>query len=175
MALTPVMHPRVNRLVLLAALAGLAACSDEARTSYLDLQGRVFIFNPRIATATYVVTLAVRKAPPAGSKVVAVFDNPAGGEALRVEQAIRDGQSKVALESEPLQCVKKGKPYAFAVSLLDAGGGELQKIESSITSTLDQSVLPPAPLVVGPGYEPNPALAETAGKDTMQKRLSCPP
>lgn len=153
----------------------LAACTDEARTSYLDLQGRVFIFNPRLATATYVVSLAIRKAPPAGARVVAVFDNPAGGDALRIEQKLRDGQTQVALESEPLQCVRKGRPYKFSVTLLGADGAKLQRLESSITSTLDQSVLPPAPLVIGPGYEPNPALEETAGKDAMRNRINCPP
>jgi ABC-type amino acid transport substrate-binding protein len=161
--------------LLLGLAVVLAACTDEARTNHLDLQGRVFIFNPRLATATYVVTLAVRKAPPEGAKVVALFDNPAGGEALRVEQTMRKDQARVDLESEPLRCVKKGRTYTFSVSLLDAAGKELQKVESSITSTLDQSVLPPAPLVIGPAYEPNPALDETAGKLAMQQRAACPP
>ena len=161
--------------ILLCLAASLSACTDEARTSYLDLQGRVFIFNPRIATATYVVTLAIRKAPPPGAKVIARFDNPAGGPTLLLEQMIRDGQTQVALESEPLQCVTKGKTYASTVTLLARDSKQLQKLESSVTSTLDQSVLPPAPLVVGPGYEPNPALEETAGKEAMQQRLACPP
>ena len=169
------MRPIAVAILLIMGLLGLAACTDEARTSYLDLQGRVFIFNPRIATATYVVTLAIRKTPPAGSKVVATFDNPAGGEALRIEQPFRDGQTRVSLESDPLQCVKKGRTYAFHVSVVDASGKELQKVDSSITSTLDQSILPPAPLVIGPGYEPNPALEETAGKDAMAQRAQCPP
>lgn len=167
------MRPTPAALLLALAIA-LSACTDTARTGYLDLTGRVFIFNPRLATATYVVTLAIRKAPPAGAQVVAVFENPAGGDALRLEQSVRDGQTLVSLESEPLQCVKKGRPYAVAVTLLDAAGKELQRLETSITSTLDQSVLPPAPLVVGPGYEPNPALQETSGKQAMQNRMQCP-
>lgn len=163
------------RFFLLLGLVGIAACTDEARTSYLDLQGRVFIFNPRIATATYVVTLALRKEPPAGSKVVATFDNPAGGDPLRMEQPVRAGQKQVALESEPLQCVKKGRTYKFSVALLDSSGKELQTVNSSITSTLDQSILPPVPLVVGPGYDPNPALEETTAKDILRQRNQCPP
>lgn len=173
MDLTPLMRT-VAIFILLLGLAGLAACTDEARTSYLDLQGRVFIFNPRIATATYVVTLAIRKEPPAGSKVVAAFDNPAGGEPLKMEQIIRAGQTQVALESEPLQCVKKDRTYKFSVTLVDSSGKELQTVSSSITSTLDQSILPPAPLVVGPGYEPNPALEETTAKDILAQRVKCP-
>ena len=166
---------RLLTAILCLIAITLAACTDEARTNYLDLQGRVFIFNPRLATATYVVSQAIRKTPPAGAQVVAIFDNPAGGDALRIEQKLRDGQTQVALESEPLQCVRKGRPYTFTVTLLAADGAELQRLESSITSTLDQSVLPPAPLVIGPGYEPNPALQETAGKEAMRNRIACPP
>ncbi|MBL8791330.1 MAG: hypothetical protein JNM45_12600 [Rhizobiales bacterium] len=160
--------------VLCATLVTLAACTDENRISYLDLQGRVFIFNPRLATATYVVTLAVRKAPPAGSKAVATFDNPAGGEPLRSEQKVRDGQARIDFESEPLQCVRKGRTYHFSVTLFDAAGKELQTVKSEITSTLDQSILPPAPLVIGPAYEKNPALEETTAKDALRQRQKCP-
>ncbi|MFT3671218.1 hypothetical protein [Aestuariivirga sp.] len=161
-------------LVLLVTLMGVAACTDTARTSYLDLQGRVFIFNPRLATATYVVTLTVRKEPPAGSKAVAVFDNPAGGDPLTSEQKVRAGQTRVDFESDPLQCVAKGKTYHFTVTLYDADGKELQVVKSEITSTLDQSILPPAPLVVGPAYDKNPALDDTTAKDALRAREKCP-
>lgn len=161
-------------IVLVVTLMGLAACTDEARTSYLDLQGRVFIFNPRLATATYVVTLAVRKAPPPGSKAVAVFDNPAGGDPLTSEQKVRDGQARIDFESDPLRCVAKGKTYHFTVTLYDAAGKELQTLKSEITSTLDQSILPPAPLVIGPAYDKNPALDDTTAKDALRQREKCP-
>lgn len=164
---------RLASIILAVALV-LAACSDQARLGYLALSGRVFIFNPRIATATYVVTLAVTRAPPAGSRVRAEFENPAGGEKLRVERPVRPGQTKVALESEPLRCVRKGKRYAFTVVLVDADGAVLQTIDSSIESTLDQSVLPDVPLVEGPGYEPNPAVASPSAQALRKREDNCP-
>jgi hypothetical protein len=160
-------------LFLFAAMCLLNGCTDTSRTGYLELTGRVFIFNPRIAEATYVVTFAVLKQPPDGSRVEALFDNPAGGDALKLEQSLRAGQTKIALESEPLQCIKKDKPYAFKVRLLSADGTELQVVESSIRSTLDQSVMPDQPLVEGPGYDPNPALKGNSGGHILRQR-ECP-
>lgn len=158
---------------MLLVLFVLSGCTDTSRTGYLELTGRVFIFNPRIAEATYVVTFAILKQPPDGSHVEALFDNPAGGDALKIEQKLRPGQTKIALESEPLQCIKKDKPYAFKVRLLSDSGAELQIINSSIRSTLDQSVMPDQPLVEGPGYDPNPALKGNSGGHILRQR-ECP-
>jgi hypothetical protein len=145
-------------LVVLAACLTLAGCRDESRLSYLELSGRNFIFNPRVNSATYVVTLAVLKDIPQGSRITARFENPAGGAALVVEKKVFPDQPKIALESDNLTCVKAGRRYAFSVSLLDGNGQELQKIDSSLESSLDQTVMPDAPLVVGPAYDKNPAL-----------------
>ncbi len=158
---------------VLIVLLCLIGCKDESRTGYLELSGRIFVFNPRIAEATYVVTLAVLKEPPEGSRIEAEFDNPAGGEALKMQQALRPGQTKIAFESEPLQCIKKDRPYTFKVSLLSAKGEILQVVQSSIRSTLDQSVMPDAPLVEGPGYDPNPALKNNEAGHILRER-NCP-
>jgi hypothetical protein len=158
---------------VLLALIVLNGCTDTARTGYLELTGRVFIFNPRIAEATYVVTLGVLKQPPVGSRIEAVFDNPAGGAGLTIEQKLQPGQTRIVLESGPLQCIKKDKPYAFKVRLLSENGGELQVVDSSIRSTLDQSVMPDQPLVIGPGYDPNPALKGNSGGHILRQR-ECP-
>ena len=161
------------RLLLVALL--LAGCTDEARQSYMSLSGRLFIFNPRMGSATYVVTLAVNKTPPEGSHVVATFENPAGGSALVVEQKIFPAQQKISLESENLTCIKKGRRYAFEVVLQDAAGTQLQKVTSSIESTLDQSIMPDAPLVEGPAYDPNPALkGRKDGKIEGLVKPACP-
>jgi hypothetical protein len=168
--------PRIASILFVVLGLMLSSCSDDARSSYLALSGRVFIFNVREATATYVVTFNVLKPLPVGSKLVALFDDPAGGERLRMEQISRSGQSKVTFESEPLNCIKVGKPYQFEVELKDNAGAVLQRVESSITSTLDQSVLPPVPLVIGPGYEPNPAAKSVeAGKILRERAIACPP
>jgi hypothetical protein len=160
-------------LSLLVVSLVLAACQDTARMSNLELSGRILIFNPRMATATFVVTLNVLKQPPAGSRVVAEFDNPAGGPRLKMEQPVREGQTKIAFESEALLCIKKGKPYQFNVELVASDGVSLQRISSSITSTLDQSVLPDVPLVEGPGYAPNPAAKSNEAGQVLRQR-ACP-
>jgi hypothetical protein len=163
----------LGALALVALL--FAACTDEARQSYLSLSGRLFIFNPRVASATYVVTLAINKSPPAGSRVIATFDNPAGGPQLVVDQKIFPAQEKLSLESPNLICIKKGRRYAFQVVLKDAAGQELQRVESSIESTLDQSIMPDAPLVQGPAYEPNKLLKGKAdGKIDGLAKPPCP-
>jgi hypothetical protein len=160
--------------ILLAALL-LVGCTDEARQSYMSLSGRLFIFNPRMGSATYVVTLAVNKTPPEGARVVATFENPAGGAALVVEQKIFPAQQRISLESENLTCIKKGRRYAFDVVLQDVAGKELQKVTSSIESTLDQSIMPDAPLVEGPAYDPNPALkGRKDGKIVGLVKAECP-
>lgn len=165
--------PRFAPLLLL--LLGLLGCSDVSRQSYLELSGRIFLFNPRIAEANYVVTLNVLKEPPEGSTVEVDFDNPAGGAKLHMNQTLRPGQKKISFESEPLFCIKKDRRYVFKVMLKDEHGTLLQAVESSIVSTLDQSVLPDAPLVIGPGYEPNPALNNSdAGRTLRQKAMDCP-
>jgi hypothetical protein len=156
-------------------LVGLVGCTDHSRTSFLELTGRVFIFNPRLATATYVVTFNILKEPPAASKIIVVFENPAGGADLIVEQKLKLGQAKVSFESEPLQCVRADRRYKFVATLSTHDGIELQKVESSILSTLDQSVLPEAPLVDGPGYDANPALNDSEGIKILRERvLKCP-
>ncbi len=160
---------------LLTVCLLLAACRDESRSGYVELTGRVFIFNPRVATATYVVSLGILKPLPEGARIEAVFDDPAGGDRIKISQLMRTVAGKVAVESPNLHCIKKGKRYAFEVKLLDANGATLQSVSSSIESTLNQSILPDAPLVVGPGYEPNPELkGNAAGKLPDGPKFKCP-
>jgi hypothetical protein len=150
-------------------------CRESGGDAYLVLSGKVFIFNYRVATATYVVTFGKARSIPDGSSVVAEFENPAGGGALRVEQEVWPKLDKVALESPPLACVVKNKPYHFTVSLIGPDKQLLQRVDSTLTSTLDQSVLPDRPLVVGPVYTPNPELAgRPDGKNPELEKPHCP-
>jgi hypothetical protein len=45
------------------------------------------------------------------------------------------------------------------IRLLAANGSEIERIDKNFHSQLNQSVLPPKPLTVGPGYTRNPDLA----------------
>lgn len=169
------LNVRLHWLLAFALLTFAAGCRDNGRDEYLALTGKVFIFNYRVATATYVVTFGMLRPIPEGSTAVAEFDNPGGGAPLRVEQKVWPKTGKVAVESPPLTCVKKARPYGFSVSLLGPDGAVLQVIASTLTSTLDQTILPDRPLVVGPVYTPNPELAgHPDGKLLGNIKSPCP-
>jgi hypothetical protein len=162
-------------IMLAAVLLSANGCRESGTEDYLVLTGKVFIFNYRVATATYVVTFSKARPIPDGSAVLAVFENPAGGDDLRVEQKVWPKAEKVTLESPPLACVAKGKPYRISVSLFGPDKKLLQKSDSTLTSTLDQSVLPDRPLVVGPVYTPNPDLiGHPDGKLPGLAKTPCP-
>ena len=164
----------LNRF-LVALLLFSTGCRDTGGEDYVALSGRVFIFNYRIATATYVVTFTKARIIPDGATLVAEFENPAGGDAIRIEQKVWPKLDKIALESPPLTCVAKGKAYKISVTLLGVDKRVLQRINTTLTSTLDQSVLPERPLVVGPGYTPNPELSgHPDGKLPMLPKVPCP-
>ena len=158
---------------VLAAMLLAGGCREQRADDYVALTGKVFIFNYRIAEATYVVTLGKSKPLAEGSVAVATFENPAGGEPLIVRQKISPKAAKIVLESPPLSCVRKGRAYGISISIADAGGQVLQHMETTLTSSLDQDVLPDKPLVVGPVYTPNPELAGNPGGKTGETK-NCP-
>jgi hypothetical protein len=146
---------------VLAAVVGLGACRDTGKDSeakLFEISGKIFVFNYRIARATYVVTLRPLRPMGEGQVVVASFQNPAGGEPLVIEQKVWPKLDKVSLESPALFCIVKDKPYAIAISIKGADGAVLQQIETTLMSTEDQSVLPDRPLVIDQLYTPNPDL-----------------
>lgn len=163
----------MKRVVAFAlTLLALAACRDE-RQGPFELTGRVFIFNPRVATATYVVTLRPLAAVAEGARAVAEFEDPAGGPAIVVTQKVWPNAVKLALESPPVFCIVKDRPYRVAIRIEDAAGMALQRIETTLVSTLDQSVMPDRPLVTGPAYDPNPELAGRADGKVGDESRAC--
>ena len=81
----------------------------------------------------------------------------------------------MTLESPPLTCVVKDKPYAVSISIEDADGSVVQKLDTTMISSLDQSILPDRPLVVGPVYELNQDLAgHPDGRLPEQPKSDCP-
>ncbi len=152
----------------------LASCQRETEGKLVELSGRLFVFNYRVATANYLVTLKKLRPLPDGSIVAAEFDNPTGGDALTAREKIFPIDEKIVIQSPHLQCVRKDHPYAVTIRLLSASGDVLQEIETSITSDVDQSVLPAKPLVVGPGYTPNPDVFHADGSEDMSGDSNCP-
>ena len=148
----------MRRLLPILLVLLLAACQRDAGPDPLKLTGRMFVFNYRLAYATYLVTLEQTQPLPDGSVVKAEFENPAGGAALTLERKIFPGLPRVVLESPDVTCVKKGRPYKVEIAVVGPDGTRLQALEVEVTSDVDQSVLPAKPLVVGPGYEKNPEV-----------------
>ncbi len=141
--------------VLLAAL-GMSACRDAGKGDYVNVSGKIFVFNYRIAQATYLLTLAKLRPLPDGSMLETTFENPAGGDPFVVKQKIWPMMDKITVESPPIKCVKANREYQVTMRLEDPSGAILQTLERKMISDVDQSVMPDKPLVVGPFYDPNP-------------------
>lgn len=159
---------------LLVGITSLSGCQREDTKEPLKVSGKVFIFNYRVAEATYVVTLARNGPLPDPSFVETTFENPAGGPPLVTRSKIFPFWEKVSLESPPVHCVAKGKPYAVDIRIIDGEDKVIQTIKTSLTSTLDQSIMPGKPLVVGPVYTPNPEVYGTDGKVDYAQEKTCP-
>jgi len=162
---------RLAVVALLPALL-LGACREEE--GRFALEGRIFVFNYRLAYAHYLVTLRPLRPPEAGMRYVARFENPAGGEPLVTERAIFPAQTKISIESPHVVCVRKGRPYKVTVEIQEATGRLVQTLETAVVSDLDQSVLPTRPLVEGPAYDRNDAAYGPDGAPVMTSLEGCP-
>lgn len=144
-------------------LLALASCQRDDAEEPLAISGKVFIFNYRVAQATAVITLARNGPLPDESYVETTFENPAGGKAIETRARIFPFWQKVTVDSPPLHCIVKDRPYAVSIRILDAGGHPLQTIDTTMVSSEDQSILPSKPLVVGPFYTRNPEVFRADG------------
>ncbi|QND50091.1 hypothetical protein HB780_32010 [Rhizobium lusitanum] len=167
---------RVQAIVLVATIAGLAlaGCQRQAEDGPTELSGRLFIFNYRVATASYMITLKKIAPIPEGTTAVAEFENPAGGDPLVVRQKIFTFWDKITLESPDLRCVRKDRPYSVSIRLVDASDKTIQTIKTEVKSDLDQTVLPTKPLVVGPVYTENPDVFKADGSVGYGHDSACP-
>jgi hypothetical protein len=166
----------MNRTLLAIGVSAalLGSCQRETEGKLVELSGRIFVFNYRVATASYLVTLHKLGPLPEGSTATADFENPKDGEALTTREKIFAVDDRIVLQSPPVQCVRKDRPYAVTIRILDASDNPLQEIATSITSDVDQTVLPTKPLVIGPGYEANPEVFGAGGAVDYGKSEGCP-
>jgi hypothetical protein len=161
-------------LALAVVAVTLTGCQRETEGKLVELSGRIFVFNYRVATANYLVTLRKLSLLPEGSTAMAEFENPQGGEALITREKIFAVDDKIVLQSPHLHCVRKDHAYAVSIRILDQSGDVLQEIDTSIISDVDQSVLPTRPLVIGPGYEANPEVYGMGGAAAYGQDENCP-
>jgi hypothetical protein len=136
---------------VLLALALSGGCQRDAE-EYISVNGKVFIFNIRLARAFYMLTLNRLPAAPDDAVVVAEFENPAGGPPLVKQQKVFPKMTRIDLQSPDIDCVVTGKPYKIHIVLKNAEGRELQTIDTTLTSTLDSTMLPEKPLFEAPLY-----------------------
>lgn len=160
----------------LIGMLGVSACRDSGgEDEYFALGGKIFVFNYRIATATYLVNLVPLQPVEDGQTAVASFEDPAGGEPIVVRKKIWPNTAKTVIESPPLRCVVKERPYKVSIRIEGPGGAVRQTIETEMASAEDQSILPDRPLVVGPFYTPNPELeGHPDGKLPYPEMPPCP-
>jgi hypothetical protein len=161
-------------VLLVAGAAALAGCQRETGADPLELTGKMFIFNYRLAYATYMITLTKTEPVPEGSTVVATFENPARGAPLTLDRKLFSKLDKVVLESPDVTCVRKNRPYAVTIEVKGPDGAILQTLKTTVTSNLDQDVLPAKALVVGPGYDKNPEVFKDGKTPDHFETASCP-
>lgn len=145
---------KISLFSVLCVLA-LSACRQSDDGNYVRLAGNLFIFNYREAVATYVISLQRLRPLPQGTYWRATFDNPEGGEPQVISRKIYPGRDNIGVESEPVYCIVKGRPYSYKIEIVSENL-TLQTVSGTMVSTLSQDILPDKPLVVGPGYEKNP-------------------
>ena len=151
----------------------LSACQRESE-NLVQVTGHLFVFNYRVASATYMLTLKKTGPIPDGSVIIAEFENPHGGDPLVLNQKIYPIGDKIALQSENLHCVRKDRPYSVSLRLVDKDGKVLQELKTQFRSDLDQTVLPSKPLVLGAGYEKNPEVFKPDGTTDFSNTDKCP-
>jgi hypothetical protein len=160
---------------MVSALVLLGGCQRQDQDGPLAVSGRIFVFNYRVAIASYLVTLSRNGDVPAGSVVETTFENPQGGEPFVTRQTVFPNQPKLVLESPPLHCVAKDRPYRVTIRLLGKTGAPLQTLETTVTSSDDQSIMPAKPLVLGPLYSPNPDVFKADGTVDVSSESGCLP
>jgi hypothetical protein len=159
MTMTRVASWRLGMLSVNAAIMlGLAGCSDADRP-YAEIEGGGFIFNYRVAEAYYGVSVRPLRQLAPGTVIEAVFEDPAGGAPIEVRTTVENPRLSYALRTPGLTGIKAGQPYRVEVRVIAAGTAQrLATLETRFKSDLDQSMIPSAPLTVGPRYAPGPGV-----------------
>lgn len=165
---------RLKSLLILPLLLASAACQRETGPDPLQLTGKMFIFNYRLAYATYMVTLTKTEPVPEGSTITAEFENPAGGAPILLTRKLFQKLDKVVLESPDVTCVRRATPYKVAIRVEGPDGALLQSLETSVISNLDQDIMPAKALVVGPAYDKNPEVFRDGEAPARFDTAKCP-
>ncbi len=153
------------RRALLFATAALflAACGNDDGKPYMAFGGGGFVYNYRIGDIYYGFVAQSQRRLPGDAELVARFEDPVGGPEIEVREPVVSGKAQYMFRTPPVKGVARDRPYKVSLALVEtATGREIERIARTFTSTADPALMPEGPLVVGPGYTPNPALAQPA-------------
>ncbi len=146
------------------------------RAELFRLDGKLFVFNYRVATASYLVNLV---------PVQPVDERPERGRLVRgsgrrrtiVVRHRRYGRScrRPRSRAPPSSASSRTGPIAVSIAIEGADGTIRQKIDTTITSTLDQTILPTrrwwsAGLYEEPGSRGQPIRQAGRGKRRLLPR-----
>ncbi|MGJ8572436.1 MAG: hypothetical protein ACSHXI_17235 [Hoeflea sp.] len=138
---------------------GWATRENPAEKPYLGIVGGGFVYNYREAQVYYGFVVRILKPLPAGTWLIAEFEDPVRGPPLVVETRLHARSVSNGVHSPNVRGVMAGKPYHVAIKLYDYTRTKLiWTVEKEFTSQIDESVVPDKPLTIGPGYFPNPEL-----------------
>ncbi len=149
-------------LVLLAVL--LLLREDPADRPYLKILGGSFIFNYRVADIYMGFTAVPEKPIPVGTMLVVTFENPSGGAPFVVIRQIGLPDRSISVRSPSMRGVRAQVPYKVSLELRKTGTGEpFWNHAFTISSNIDDDVVPDEPMVIGPGYHRPPPKPDEAG------------
>ncbi|WEX09514.1 hypothetical protein [Chelativorans sp. AA-79] len=149
-------------LALCAVLfvAGWFSREDPSDKAYLKIMGGGFMYNYRIADVYYGFTAQVVRPLASGSIIEASFEDPAGGPPHTVSERVSTMTDRYSLRSPSIRGVEAGKAYRVAIRVYDRKRKQLLwEAERSYKSQISDTIVPDAPLTVGPGYHRNPEAA----------------
>lgn len=148
-------------MTLSVATLLVVACGkkeEAGKAPWFSFSGGGFVFNYREAEAYYGFIAKVERTLPQDATVEARFENPAGGPDLVLSQPALANRITYVFQTPPLTGIVKNRPYKVSLRLKDNRSGKLLgQVDTSFTSSEDQSVMPLRPLVEGPADSDTPS------------------
>ena len=146
-------------LTALTLALALAGCNEGDTQPYLKFAGGGFIFNYRIGEAFYGFVAKPQRAIPDGAMLEARFEVPGSDQPFVQRQPARNGMLRYSFRTPALRGIVKDHKYAAELRVLAPGDDRvLASYTQSYYTDVDQRSLPDKPLVLGPGYTPNPEV-----------------
>ncbi len=132
---------------------------QDAKKSHVAIAGGGFIYNYRIAEIRAGISVYVQRPTPNGTKLIASFENPQGGEPIVIRREIVPSARSYGFETPALKGVEKDHPYRVTLDVRDKWSDDLiEAHEKTLLTSVAPELVPDKPLTIGPGYFPNPEV-----------------